>query len=212
MNPGLGEFSSVNSSFANNTGLIAGGAVAVTQHKTAVITNTSFHGNRLRWPDLAAGGGFYCFLCDRVVIRSSHFNSNIASYGGGAAVLQPSGLASILETLFSNNVALPGLYIESEAQRRRLLGAPVQPSDSTALWSPLQVQHLPADVLGPIAGNTTGDSGYYTGGGGLYVSVNGKVYLNDSGFVDNIAWNGGELICQNLNCTQCQCCFTYLQP
>lgn len=207
VNSELGSFSSTNSSFTNNIALTAGGAVAVTERKTASITNSTFLHNHLLWPEIAAGGGLYCFLCDRVSINGSHFEYNVASYGGGAAILQASGPSSVVDTTFVHNFALPNVAHEMDlSQRRRSLLAAAaqgqQPFAGQAAADPLALQHVPADILGPIAGNTTGDSGFYTGGGGLYVSVNSKVDLSGSCFADNVAWNGGKLTQLSYSCSQ----------
>lgn len=194
VNSELGSFTSVNSSFINNVALTAGGAVAVTERKAVLISDSTFQGNHLWWPQISAGGGLYCYLSGRVVIKGSRFSSNKASYGGGAAILQVSGPSSITDTDFSRNVALPApLEYNSPTQRRRSLlkAADRQGFAGHPASDPKALAHVPADILGPNAGNTTADSGFYTGGGGLYVSVAGRVDLNGSCFTDNFAWNGG---------------------
>jgi predicted outer membrane repeat protein len=190
------------SSFSSNTAFTAGGAVSVTEGKSVTMINATFVSNTLLWRELAAGGGFYCFLCSSVNIMSSSFARNRAAYGGGAAVLQPWQASVLSNTSFVNNVALPDplddMLAAANRRRRALLAAVTTPHhlSGIAAVNPQLVggQALAAAILGPIAANVTGDSGYYTGGGGLYVSVSSVVRLQGCAFLSNTAYNGGELM------------------
>jgi len=194
-----GSLSVTNSNFSSNEAWTAGGAVAVTERKSVSLVNTLFSDNRLWWKELAAGGGFYCFLCNSVNITSSSFARNRASYGGGAAVLQPWQPSVIVNTSFVDNVALPDPFQElvpAATNRRRVLLSTangISFAGSKAV-NPQRMggQAAAAAILGPLGANVTGDSGYYTGGGGLYVSLSSRVTLQQCAFIYNSAYNGGE--------------------
>lgn len=195
MNSDRGNFSSINSNFSNNTAWIAGGAVAVTERKVAEVSGSKFSGNTLLWPELAAGGGFYCFLCESVTVKNTAFFNNRAAYGGGAAVLQPSEPSDIVDTLFFNNTALPTVDTVAPPGQAALLDTSVVVPTSLPRLSAQLLQNSSLAILGPIGSNTTGDTGFYTGGGGLYVTVTDQVNISGSSFVENNAWNGGEGSC-----------------
>jgi hypothetical protein len=186
---------STNSSFSNNTGWIAGGAVAVTERKVVELSGSKFVGNTLLWPELAAGGGFYCFLCESVTVNNSSFLNNWAAYGGGAAILQPTEPSTIVDSLFVNNTALP--MVDSPAapsQAPAVLGTAVVAPPSLPKPSAQLLQNSSLAILGPVGSNTTGDTGFYTGGGGLYVTVTDQITISGSSFILNDAWNGGEAL------------------
>lgn len=95
-----------NTTLSNNDAFTAGGAVSVTERKSVTITNSNFSDNTLWWKELAAGGGFYCFLCNSVNISSSHFRRNRAAYGGGAAILQPWQQSLVHNTSFLQVISM----------------------------------------------------------------------------------------------------------
>lgn len=179
--------------------------MAVTERKSVTLVNTSFSDNQLWWKELAAGGGFYCFLCNSVNITSSSFARNRASYGGGAAVLQPWQPSVIVNTSFVDNVALPDPsqeLVPAATNRRRALlstGSSMTFAGSKAVNPRIGGQAAAAAILGPLGANVTGDSGYYTGGGGLYVSLSSRVSLQQCAFIYNSAYNGGEQLRPGLN-------------
>lgn len=200
MNSARGNLLLNNTVFSSNEAWTAGGAVAVTERKSVLITESAFSDNRLWWQELAAGGGFYCFLCNTVNISSSSFTRNRAAYGGGAAVLQPWQPSVISNTSFIDNVALPdpsgSLPLPAADKRRRSLLAVDDPGDFSGSMA-VQPQRMAglaaaAAILGPLGANVTGDNGYYTGGGGLYVSLSSTMTLQDCAFLSNSAYNGGE--------------------
>ena len=199
MNSARGSLLVVNTSFNSNEAWTAGGAVSVTERKAVAMSNTRFDNNRLWWRELAAGGGFYCFLCRSVNFTSCSFTRNRAAYGGGAAILQPWQQSVIQNTSFVENVALPDpssdLPANSTTRHRALLAI----TDLTGFSGSVAVNPhrvggvaAAAAILGPLGANVTGDSGYYTGGGGLYVSVSNAVRLQECAFLANSAYNGGE--------------------
>lgn len=214
MNSESGSLFIHNSTLSDNDAFTAGGAVSVTERKSVSISSSSFTDNTLWWKELAAGGGFYCFLCSSVNISSSHFAGNRAAYGGGAAILQPWQQSVIYNTSFLQNTALPdplsNLVAASNRRRRGLLALGTDEegrsvhmhfSGSKAVI-PTRVggQAAAVAILGPIAANVTGDSGYYTGGGGLYVSLSSGVRLEQCAFLSNSAFNGGKCVLSVVNC------------
>jgi hypothetical protein len=182
-----GQLTVNSSSFTSNRAISIGGAVAVTERKSASISNSNFTKNELllRHEErcLAAGGGFYCLLCNAVAIRASQFLGNKACYGGGAAVLQ-AGRSNSVNSVFEGNEAAP---IDARGrvmlqQSKQWLGSGSKSQKQQAL-----------DILGALDANTTADSGFYTGGGGLYLSVAGPANVSGSTFKNNKAYNGGKL-------------------
>lgn len=221
-----------NSTISSNTALTAGGGVSVTERKSVTVTRSTLAGNTLVWQELAAGGGLYCFLCERVNITSSTFDGNRAAYGGGAAILQPWQASVVTNTSFTHNVALPDPLSElgtaaDRRRRRSLLVESTVPLTGTFSGSraviPTRVggQTAAVAILGPLAANVTGDSGYYTGGGGLYVSLSSSVRLEQCAFLSNTAFNGGEgsrdaalsvlVSCQHAVCTVGWCLLVLTQ-
>jgi hypothetical protein len=198
MNSAQGSLSVSRSTFASNIAFTAGGALAVTERKSVNITNSTFSNNLLFWSDLAAGGGFYCLLCNAVNITSSRFDGNRAAYGGGVALLQPWQASVIFNTSFVRNAALqdPWGSAGQASNRRRVLlaveGHSLFSGSLAAVPQGARSQAAAVEILGPIAANVTGDSGQYTGGGGLYVSLSNGVRLEQCVFLGNSAFNGGE--------------------
>lgn len=187
--------------------------MAVTERKTLHVAGSNFTNNTLLWRELAAGGGLYCLLCDAVNISGSLFSGNRAAYGGGAALLQPWRASTVSDSTFAANTALPDPLgdLPHPAQRRRRGRALLDDGASVATGGgapQLMLGRLfsgpeapapdqlggaaaAAAILGPIGANVTGDSGTYTGGGGLYLSVAALIELHEVAFADNAAHNGG---------------------
>jgi predicted outer membrane repeat protein len=189
------------SRFISNQALTAGGAVSVTERKVVTVINSSFLNNQLFWRELAAGGGLYCFLCTSVNITSSAFSHNRAAYGGGAAVLQPWQPSVLTNTTFSDNVALPDPttdlgQVANRRLRHLLAGSSPYAFSGSKAVNPQRMggQAAAVSILGPLGANVTGDSGYYTGGGGLYVSLSSGVNITQCAFLYNTAYNGGEVV------------------
>jgi hypothetical protein len=183
-----GELKINSCSFSANKAISIGGAVAVTERKSANISSSNFTNNQLllRGQErcLAAGGGFYCLMCDSVAIQASQFVGNQACYGGGAAVLQ-AGASTTVGSIFEGNVAAP-----FESNRRVTLQLTKQQNSSGSNRSQRQEA---LDILGALDANTTADSGFYTGGGGLYLSVAGPANVSGTVFRNNKAYNGGKM-------------------
>jgi hypothetical protein len=190
-----GSITITDSTFRSNIAFTAGGALAVSEGKAVSIANSTFSNNILLWRDLAAGGGFYCFLCNSVNITSSCFDGNRAVYGGGVALLQPWQPSVITNTLFVQNVAL-SMPLDNTASNRQGVSFPdghgLFSGRMAAILQQVGGQAEAMDILGPIAANVTGDSGYYIGGGGLYVSLSSGVRLERCVFLTNSAHIGGE--------------------
>jgi hypothetical protein len=183
-----GQLTIIASSFTANKAISIGGAVAVTERKSANISSSNFTENELllRGQErcLAAGGGFYCLMCYNVAIQASLFTGNKACYGGGAAVLQ-AGASITVESIFEGNEAAP-----LDTRGRVMLQQSKQRLGSGSNRSQRQEA---LDILGSLDANTTADSGFYTGGGGLYLSVAGPANVSASIFKNNKAYNGGEV-------------------
>jgi hypothetical protein len=176
-----------NSALNNNEALLTGGAISVQGRKSVYVLNSTFTGNRLLWQG-AAGGGFYCRSCSSVNITSCMFSGNQAAFGGGAALMQSIQGSAVYNTSFIGNVA--SRQAKASSERRHLLAsAPVQQSTGDSV-SNLGLSIPVADAVGSI--NVTGDDAYYSGGGGLYVSVSGTTTLQQSVFLSNSATFGGE--------------------
>jgi hypothetical protein len=175
-------------SFTSNKAISIGGAVAVTERKSANISSSNFTHNQLllRGQErcLAAGGGFYCLMCNSVAIQASQFIGNQACYGGGAAVLQ-AGASNIFGSIFEGNEAAP-----FDTNRRVTLQLSKQ---QTGRGSNRSQRQEVLDILGALDANTTADSGFYTGGGGLYLSVAGPANVSGTVFRNNKAYNGGKM-------------------
>lgn len=187
-----GSISVMDSTFRSNAAFTAGGALAVTERKAVSIANSTFSNNTLLWKDIAAGGGFYCFLCNSVNITSSRFDGNRAVYGGGVALLQPWQPSLIYNTSFRQNKALPTFWDNSNKLELSFPGGHgLFSSSMAAILQKVGGQAEAMDILGPIAANVTGDSGYYAGGGGLYVSLSSGVRLEECVFMTNTAHIGG---------------------
>jgi hypothetical protein len=100
------------------------------------------------------------------------------------------------------NVALPDPMgsLPAAANRRRLLSGSEDDHSKHFAGSRAVIPHrvggqaAAVAILGPLAANVTGDSGYYTGGGGLYVSLSGTVRLEECAFLLNTAYNGGKWV------------------
>jgi hypothetical protein len=187
LSSGRGALNIISCAFTSNKAISIGGAVAVTERKSANISSSNFTNNELllRGQErcLAAGGGFYCLMCDYVAIRASQFIGNKACYGGGAAVLQ-AGASATVGSVFEGNEAAP-----MSSNRRVTLQ---QSKQQIASRSNKSQRQEALDILGALDANTTADSGFYTGGGGLYLSVAGPANVSGSVFQNNKAYNGGE--------------------
>jgi predicted outer membrane repeat protein len=181
-----GQLTVNSSAFTSNRAISIGGAIAVTERKSASINSSNFTNNELllRHQDrcLAAGGGFYCLMCNAVAIQDSQFLGNKACYGGGAAVLQAEK-SNLVNSLYERNEAAP-----LDARGRVML----QQSKRWFGKGPNSQKQEALDILGALDANTTADSGFYTGGGGLYLSVAGPANVSGSVFRNNNAYNGGE--------------------
>ena len=188
-----------NTTFNSNEAWTAGGAVSVTGQKAVIMSNTHFNNNRLWWRELAAGGGFYCLMCSSVNVSSCSFTQNRAAYGGGAAILQPWQESAIQNTSFVKNVAMPdpssNLVAEPNSRRRAMLAMANPASFLGSMGGNAQRVGGGAQaiaILGSQGANVTGDDGFYTGGGGLYLSVSSAVRLHECVFLSNAAYNGGK--------------------
>jgi predicted outer membrane repeat protein len=174
------------SSFKNNKGLTAGGAISVTERKVVAISSTAFESNELVLPWLATGGALYCFNCAKVDVANTTFTNNSASYGGGAAVLFPLLPSRIANSVFQHNKALP-----NNERARNLFAKEADASDATG-W--LQTQQNQQLRLGPSSTNPLiADAGYYSGGAGLYLATSSWFDVLGCGFMQNHASSGGEL-------------------
>lgn len=198
-----GNLNVSSSSFTSNKAISIGGAVAVTERKSASISSSNFTNNELLMRReercLAAGGGFYCLTCKDVAIRASQFLGNKACFGGGAAVLQ-AGNSNFVDSSFESNEAS-----WTDAPGRVMLQ---QSKQGLGSGSKSQKQQEALDILGALDANTTADNGFYTGGGGLYLSVAGPANVSGSTFKNNKAYNGGKLCFVPAACISCQrlCC------
>eukprot|EP00883_Tetradesmus_obliquus_P003960 jgi/Sobl393_1/14275/SZX72377.1 len=190
-----GNLNVSSSSFTSNKAISIGGAVAVTERKSASISGSNFTNNELLMRReercLAAGGGFYCLTCKDVAIHASQFLGNKACFGGGAAVLQ-AGSSNLVNSSFERNEAS-----WTDAPGRVMLQ---QSKQGLGSGSKSQKQQEALDILGALDANTTADNGFYTGGGGLYLSVAGPAKVSGSAFKNNKAYNGGGLLVLTDNC------------
>lgn len=151
-------------------------------------------------PWLATGGAVYCFKCTQVNVTGVRFENNSASYGGGAALPLPNEPSHISSSVFQHNKALPN------NERARELQAKAADGSETVGW--LQAQQDQQLRLGSSSVNPLlADTGYYSGGGGLYISTATWFNITGCGFWQNNASSGGKR-------THCawNICLLLLQP
>jgi hypothetical protein len=184
-----------NTRFRLNEAASQGGGLLVGQGAGLLVTNTSFVNNTARAVE-GAGGGLCCMRCRAPQLRGCRFRVNAAAYGGGAALLQPSGASQVVDCRFFKNTALV------VNPRTTPAGMPVSDESSMGGLRSLDTMYWPmswrrvgskAPAKLPLATNATFDSGAYSGGGGLYVSPQAAFNLSGSTFEDNSGLNGGEL-------------------
>jgi hypothetical protein len=181
--------------FRLNEAASQGGGLLVGQGVGLLVTNTSFSNNTARAAQ-GAGGGLCCMRCRNPVLQGCRFRGNAAAFGGGAALLQPTGTSQVVNCRFSANSALVAAPSTTAA------GMPSSDESSMGGLRSLDAQYWPmswrrvgsrAPAKLPLATNATFDSGAYSGGGGLYVSPQAAFNLSGSTFVNNSGLNGGEL-------------------
>jgi hypothetical protein len=191
--PDVGELRVINRTRFNfNKAASQGGGLLVSGGTALRITNARFASNAAVAAE-GAGGGLCCLQCKTPVLSGTRFKENAATYGGGAALLQPSGASLVTGCTFTNNTALaPPVQDNTTAAVGSMPG--VQVLDGL-YWPAGWRQQAPISrallVRVPLAPNATSDSGAYTGGGGLYVSPTAAFNLSDSVFDNNTAVNGG---------------------
>lgn len=183
----------VHTTFSNNTAWLTGGAISVTDRKHVTMFNCTLLHNVLTLHRHAVGGGFYCFMCSSINITTCMFASNMAAYGGGAAIIKPWRLTVIYNTSFIANIATPNMSDGRvmASHQRHLLGARAPIATVLAGESTDSGQFDATAILGPVAANVIGDDGHYTGGGGMYLSLRNVSILQDCAFLSNLAAAGG---------------------
>lgn len=170
--------------FSGNLAKNMGGAVSAGEGVNVTIIGGTFVKNIAKAGN-AAGGGFYCQRCGHVTLVGSDFSSNTATFGGGAALLQPQTRSGVTDTKFLHNIAVPA-DLNTSAIEQLYQEATLEAQDALGRDAALFAELRGVD-------NTTFDSGAYAGGGGLYVSVIDQFDVNGTTvFMNNTGKNGGR--------------------
>ena len=162
---------------------------------------------------MAAGGGLCCYRCNTTRLTNVVFKGNhAASFGGGAALLRPAALAAVDVCDFEDNTAARAPPPSRRRSRRRLLATAARCGDGdgidggggrgggTCLGDPDAGYQLGNWATTVDVTNTTADDGLYSGGGGLYASLQGPVELRASRFTGNAAESGGGMVARTDLC------------
>jgi hypothetical protein len=193
--PDVGQLRVINKTrFRFNQAASQGGGLLVSGGGTTVnATDTRFRSNKARAVQ-GAGGGLCCLQCKSAVLQRCRFWLNAATYGGGAALLQPAAASLVDGCNFTENTALASQSTPAGGGADNRTAAVSSLLLDGLYWPALWRQQAPGRALArvPLAANATSDSGAYTGGGGLYVSPTAAFNLSSTVFADNKAVNGGR--------------------